>query len=150
MSLVVFLTVLATLFVLIAFGQPLARRLKLSFTVLLALAGIAIGGGAAFFIQTPITDALNPAARAVLDLPIHSEAFLYIFLPTLLFQVALTLDLRRMVEDWVPILVMAVVAAGAHFWCSAAAANNSSDFSGNMSARPQGSGWCRRRYGFGR
>ena len=36
--------------------------------------------------------------------------FLYVLLPTLLFQVALGLNLRRMAEDWVPILVMAVVA----------------------------------------
>jgi len=35
---------------------------------------------------------------------------LYVLLPTLLFQVALGLNLRRMAEDWVPILVMAVVA----------------------------------------
>lgn len=110
MSLVVFLSVLAVLFVLIALGQPLARRLKISFTVFLALMGIAIGGGASFLLATPFTDAFNEAAEAILHLPVHSEAFLYVFLPTLLFHVALTIDLRRMLEDWVPISVMAIVA----------------------------------------
>lgn len=110
MSLVAFLFVLAALFVLMAFGQPLAERLRISFTVLLALLGIAIGAGAAFLIATPFTDAFNEPAEAILHLPIHSEAFLYVFLPTLLFHVALTIDLRRMLEDWVPISVMAIVA----------------------------------------
>ncbi|MFN4098997.1 MAG: cation:proton antiporter, partial [Pararhodobacter sp.] len=32
------------------------------------------------------------------------------FLPTLIFQVSLTIDLRRMLDDWVPILMLAVVA----------------------------------------
>ncbi len=41
---------------------------------------------------------------------IRANVFLYVLLPTLLFQVALGLNLRRMAEDWVPILVMAVVA----------------------------------------
>ena len=33
-----------------------------------------------------------------------------VFLPTLIFQVSLTISLRRMLDDWVPILVLAVVA----------------------------------------
>ena len=41
MSIVAFLSILAALFVVIALGQPLARRMKLSYAVLLALLGIA-------------------------------------------------------------------------------------------------------------
>lgn len=110
MNLIAFLSVLAGLFVIIALGEPLAARLRISYTVVLAMLGIAIGAGASFLLSTDITDALNPLALSVLSLPITSEAFLYIFLPTLIFQVSLTLDLRRMVEDWVPITVMAIVA----------------------------------------
>ena len=51
-----------------------------------------------------------PAVIWLLALPIKSSVFMYIFLPTLVFQVALGLDLRRMLDDWVPILVMAVLA----------------------------------------
>src|SRR5690606_30154698 len=41
---------------------------------------------------------------------ISSEAFLVLFLPTLLFESALAVDVRRMMNDIAPILVMAVIA----------------------------------------
>jgi len=55
----------------------------------LALLGILIASGALFFLRTDLTDALNPVAEAILGLPIRSNVFLYVFLPTLLFQVTL-------------------------------------------------------------
>ncbi|MCL4188618.1 MAG: cation:proton antiporter [Rhodobacteraceae bacterium] len=110
MDLVVFLSVLAGLFVVVGLAQPLSELVRLPFAVVLALLGIMIGAGAGFFLATDLTDALNPLALSILGLPISSQVFLYVFLPTLLFQVALTLDLRRMLDDWVPILVMAVLA----------------------------------------
>jgi len=61
-------------------------------------------------VNSPLTGALDQAARAIMDLPIRSNLFLYVFLPTLVFQVALSVDVRRMMDDWVPILVLAVVA----------------------------------------
>lgn len=72
--------------------------------------GIAIGAGASWFWTTTVTDALNPVALAILNLPISSGIFIYIFLPILLFQVSLTLNLRRLLDDWVPVLTLAVVA----------------------------------------
>ena len=60
--------------------------------------------------RTDLTDALNPVAEAILGLPIRSNVFLYVFLPTLLFQATLGMNLRRMLDDWVPIMVLAVVA----------------------------------------
>ncbi|MCC6305829.1 MAG: cation:proton antiporter [Rhodobacteraceae bacterium] len=110
MDLVAFVSVLAGLFVVVGLAQPLASVVRLPFAVVLALLGMAIGAGAGFFLATDLTDALNPLALSILGLPTSSRVFLYVFLPTLLFQVALTLDLRRMLDDWVPILVMAVLA----------------------------------------
>ncbi len=110
MDLVTFLGVLAALFVVIGVGQPLAIWLRLPFTVLLAMIGILIGAGAGYLLSTELTDAFDPLASTILDFPVGSQTFLYVFLPTLLFQVALTLNLRRMLDDWVPILVMAVLA----------------------------------------
>jgi CPA1 family monovalent cation:H+ antiporter len=78
--------------------------------VILAGLGVLIGVAAAFFLRTDLTDALNPVAEAILGLPIRSNVFLYLFLPTLLFQATLGMNLRRMLDDWVPILVLAVVA----------------------------------------
>ncbi len=110
MTLIAFLLALALFLTIIGLMQPFASRVRLPLTVVLALVGIVIGAGAIFLLTTPLTDAFNDVAWQILALPIGSEVFLYVFLPTLLFQTALTLEVRRMLDDWVPILVMAVVA----------------------------------------
>ncbi len=110
MDIVLIIAVIASLFVVIGAAEPLATRLGLPYSVILAVLGILIGVGAIFFLRTDLTDALNPVAEAILGLPIRSNVFLYVFLPTLLFQATLGMNLRRMIDDWVPILVLAVVA----------------------------------------
>jgi CPA1 family monovalent cation:H+ antiporter len=110
MDIILITTIIASLFLLIGIAEPLAARLRLPYSVILALLGIMVATAASFFLRTELTDALNPVAEAILGLPIRSNVFLYVFLPTLLFQVTLVMDLRRMVDDWVPILVLAVVA----------------------------------------
>jgi monovalent cation:H+ antiporter, CPA1 family len=110
MDIVIVIAVIASLFVVIGAAEPLATRLRLPYSVILALLGILIAVGATFFLRTELTDALNPVAEAILDFPIRSNVFLYVFLPTLLFQATLGMDLRRMLDDWVPILVLAVIA----------------------------------------
>lgn len=110
MDIVVVTTVIASLFLVIGAAEPLAARLRLPYTVILAILGLLIGTGAIFLLRTELTDVLNPVAEAILGLPIRSNVFLYVFLPTLLFQATLGMNLRRMLDDWVPILVLAVVA----------------------------------------
>jgi monovalent cation:H+ antiporter, CPA1 family len=110
MDIVLVTAVIASLFLVIGAAEPLAARLRLPYSVILAVLGILIGVGATFFLRTELTDALNPVAEAILGLPIRSNVFLYVFLPTLLFQATLDMNLRRMLDDWVPILVLAVVA----------------------------------------
>lgn len=110
MDIVLITTVVAALFVVIGIAEPLAARLRLPYSVVLAILGTIIGAGALFFLRTELTDVLNPAAQAILGLPIRSNIFLYLFLPTLLFQATLGMNLRRMLDDWIPILVLAVVA----------------------------------------
>lgn len=110
MDIILVTTVIASLFLVIGAADPLAARLRLPFTVILAVLGILIGTAAIFFLRTELTDALNPVAEAILGLPIRSNVFLYVLLPTLLFQATLGMNLRRMLDDWVPILVLAVVA----------------------------------------
>ncbi|MDM7458987.1 MAG: cation:proton antiporter, partial [Paracoccus sp. (in: a-proteobacteria)] len=60
--------------------------------------------------RSPLADALTPVAETILALPIRSNVFLYVFLPTLIFQATLEMNVRRMLDDWVPILTLAVVA----------------------------------------
>ncbi len=110
MDIVLVTAVIASLFLVIGAAEPLAARLRLPYTVILALLGMLIGSAAIFFLRTDLTDALNPVAGAILGLPIRSNVFLYVFLPTLLFQATLGMNLRRMVDDWVPILALAIVA----------------------------------------
>ncbi len=110
MNIVVLTTIVAFLFLVIGAAEPIAARLRLPFTVIIAALGILIAAGATFFLRTELTDALNPVAEAILGLPIRSNVFLYVFLPTLLFQATLGMNLRRMLDDWVPILVLAVLA----------------------------------------
>lgn len=105
-------TLLATALLLIVVSaiQPLARRLMLSSTVLLAGVGILLGGGATLLLNTTHTQAFDDAARALLDFPINADVFLYVFLPLLVFHGSLSIDVRRLARDWVTVLVMAVVA----------------------------------------
>ncbi|WP_171172784.1 cation:proton antiporter [Ruegeria sp. HKCCA0370] len=110
MDIVVITTIITSFFVVIGVAEPLAARMRLPYSVILAVLGIVIGLGATFFLNTDLTDALNPGAQAIIDLPIRSDVFLYVFLPTLLFQATLGMNLRRMLDDWMPILMMAVVA----------------------------------------
>ena len=110
MDIVIVTTILSSLFLVIGVAEPLAAWLRLPYSVILAGVGSMIAAGAAFFLHTELTDALNPVAEAILGLPIRSNVFLYVFLPTLLFQATLGMELRRMLDDWVPILMLAVVA----------------------------------------
>lgn len=110
MDIVVITTIIASLFAVIGVAEPLSNRLRLPYSVMLAALGILIGAAAIFFLHTRLTDALNPVAEAILGLPIRANVFLYVLLPTLIFQATLDMNLRRMMDDWVPILVMAVLA----------------------------------------
>jgi CPA1 family monovalent cation:H+ antiporter len=88
----------------------LAQRLRLPYSVLLAIAGSALGLLIAARGDMPegffVTDFLDVLS----SFHISSQAFLVLFLPTLLFETALAIDVRRMMNDLAPILLMAVVA----------------------------------------
>jgi monovalent cation:H+ antiporter, CPA1 family len=101
---------LAGLLVLIALLQPLAVQLRVSGTVLLAVVGVCLGVAAGFFLQTDLIHAFEAPAELLIDFPITSAGFLYIFLPLLLFEAALLIDVRRMIDDAAPIFLLAVVA----------------------------------------
>jgi CPA1 family monovalent cation:H+ antiporter len=104
------LFIVAGLLVVIGLLQPFAARLNLSPTVLLAGVGVVIGIGAGFLLQTASTNAFHEIASLILDFPISSSGFLFVFLPVLLFEAALTIDVRRLVDDAAPVFVLAVIA----------------------------------------
>ncbi|WP_367160068.1 cation:proton antiporter [Kozakia baliensis] len=104
------LLALALLLALISAVQPLARRLEVSETVLLALVGIILGGAADLVLRSSMTEMFDSAAETLLYFPINSEAFLLIFLPILVFQGALAIDVRRLAHEAATVLLLAVVA----------------------------------------
>ncbi len=89
---------------------PVANRLNLPLSVVLALAGCALGGFVFLGRNLPEAGFLGDFVAALRGFEITSEALLYIFLPALLFEAALVIDVRRLVEDLAPILLLAVVA----------------------------------------
>ena len=110
MDLISFISVIALFFVVFALCEPAADKLRIPYTVLLAVVGTLLGMMALIVTAGPTSDLFGPAAAAILDLPIRSNVFIYVLLPTLLFQVALGLNVRRILDDWVPIVLMAVLA----------------------------------------
>ncbi|MEI7295861.1 cation:proton antiporter [Paraburkholderia tropica] len=93
----------------IALVQAVSLRFALSESVLLAAWGFALGGiymasGDLWpqLASSFVTPALEPR--------LPPEAYLWIFLPLLLFQAALSVNVREMLGDAAPILLLAVVA----------------------------------------
>lgn len=110
MSVISLVGIVAALFVVISLSEPLADRTRLPYTVVLAIIGTLIGLGAVFLVAHGSAVLGLPLAVERFEITIRASVFLYVLLPTLLFQVSLGLNLRRMADDWVPILVMAVMA----------------------------------------
>lgn len=99
--------VLAGLLVVVSFVQPLAVKLRLPHSVLLAVVGVSIGFASHMLIKA---GAGAEFVKPIVDLPFRSATFLYVFLPLLLFQASLTIEVRRMMEDAAAVLLLAVVA----------------------------------------
>lgn len=89
----------AILFAVVVATEPLARRMSLPLSIVLVIVGAVLG-----FTMDHGSIALSAS------LTISSEAFLYLFLPILLFETAIDLDVRRLLADIGPILLLAVVA----------------------------------------
>lgn len=109
-DIVLVLAVFAILLVVVALSQPLAGRLKMAPVVLLAVIGAAIGAVSGVLLHTPLSTRFGEIARLFADLPLGSETFIYVFLPLLIFEAAFTSDVRRILEDAAPILMLAVIA----------------------------------------
>ena len=87
---------------------PAARRMNFPYTVLLAVVGVAIGllkavadGGQIYI--------FSDFLRALHGLEITAEAVLFVFLPVLVFEAALALDVRRLLDDLGAILFLAII-----------------------------------------
>jgi len=96
---------------LIALLVPLSERLKLPLPTVVAVVGLAIGSAAAFSGITLIDLTHDTYDAKFFDhLSFDSQNLLFIFLPPLLFEMALAVDVRRLLEDLAAVMLMAVIA----------------------------------------
>lgn len=102
------LVVAGLLLAIIAAIQAVAARGWLPESSLLAIVGLVLG--ASYATLTRIAPQIGPSLDIIVRPDLPAEAYLWIFLPPLLFQAALTVDVRSMIPDAVPILVLAIVA----------------------------------------
>src|SRR5215831_4137965 len=104
------LIVITALLVIVGVCQPLAAFLKLPPPVLLGVVGVALGGFPAVMSQLGWSSRSDPSADIFVELPVTSATFIYVFLPLLVFEAGIATDVRRMLKDAAPILLLAVVA----------------------------------------
>ncbi len=87
---------------------PLARRIRFPYTVLLAAVGIGLG----LVSELTHTMHLGPVSdlfHSFGSLEITSEIIIFIFLPALVFESSLAIDVRKLLADIRPILFLAIV-----------------------------------------
>jgi CPA1 family monovalent cation:H+ antiporter len=90
---------------------PLAERLRLPHTVLLALAGLGLGFAASWVaMQGAAAGVLHDAFKGLAGMERTTELFLPLFLPPLLFTAGLTIDVRRLIDEMSAVLLLAIVA----------------------------------------
>lgn len=111
---------LAAVLTLAVLMLPIARRSNIPYTVLLAIVGVTLGfaaqhlgveaggehGAGGGHEGGPVWMQI---AQTVGGLRITSDVILFLFLPALVFESAMSLDLRKLMEDMRSILFMAVV-----------------------------------------
>ncbi|MGI9508131.1 MAG: cation:proton antiporter [Geminicoccaceae bacterium] len=90
---------------------PVAERLSLPLPTVLVVVGLAIGGVSSMAGVTYTDMVLDSYDAWFLDsLAINSDTLLLVFMPPLLFEMALAVDVRRLQEDLAVVMLMAVVA----------------------------------------
>jgi monovalent cation:H+ antiporter, CPA1 family len=104
------LLVVAGLLIVVGVSQPLASRLRLPQSVVLAAVGMAIGILPAVTAKLRFSHSVDVAAGLFANLPVNSSIFIYVFLPLLVFEAGIATDVRRTIEDAAAILLLAVVA----------------------------------------
>ena len=102
---------------------PLAERLAFPYAVILALVGIALGAIASVASGAAPGTVFGDVFATLDKFEPSAETLLAIFLPPLLFEAALNLDVRQLSEEIGPVLLLAVVgvvlctfAAGFALW----------------------------------
>jgi len=102
--------VFAGLLILVSVVQRLATWSTLPASILIAATGAALGGLSLLVEHLFPGTFITEGAHSLANLPVGSDVFLFVFLPALLFQSSLTIEVRQMISDAAPILLLAVIA----------------------------------------
>ncbi|MEP2234783.1 MAG: cation:proton antiporter [Alteripontixanthobacter sp.] len=87
---------------------PVARRVGIPYTVFLSIIGIGLGLSLGFAQAYDLGIASDFLAAAG-SFGLTSEIVFFIFLPALVFESALAIDIRRLIADIRPILILAIL-----------------------------------------
>ncbi|MEJ6595135.1 cation:proton antiporter [Parasphingorhabdus sp.] len=105
---------------------PVSRPIRIPYTVFLAAVGIILGFGLDWF-QDHDLGIVSDLFRAFGSFALSSEIIFFIFLPALVFESALAIDVRRLFADIGPIMFLAVAGllisaflVGSAVWASSA------------------------------
>ena len=89
---------------------PLSKRVKVPYTVLLALVGIIIGFLHGLLGITATDAGLHSQLfNSFQSFDLTSEIIFFVFLPVLIFEASLAIDVRKLLSDIRPILFLAVI-----------------------------------------
>ena len=102
--------VIAILLALVSLILPLADRFALPSAMLLAGLGMVLGFAISGLGHLPGMDPIGDLVSGLSMLGLSADAFLFLFLPPLLFTAALTIDVRLLFDELAAVLLLAVVA----------------------------------------
>lgn len=111
MSEVIFsLLAIAMVLALVSLLLPVAERLRVPHTVLVAVCGMALGFVGSWISSHAAFSVVRDTFDGLHRLGLGEEAFLALFLPPLLFTAGLTIDVRRLLDEFSAVLLLAIVA----------------------------------------
>ena len=97
------------LLALVSLLLPLAERVSIPYAVLLALVGVAIGGASNIPSVYQSGGILGDVVSWLHNFGLSAESLLYVFLPALLFEAALNVDVRQLSDEVPTVLLLAVI-----------------------------------------
>lgn len=110
LDLILVLFALAILLLAVSLLQPLATRLAVPQTLVLALLGVVLGLFVGPWYPIGLLQPITDLSEGLVLLNLQAEGFLFLFLPPLLFTAGLSVDVRLLREDMAAVLLLAVVA----------------------------------------
>jgi CPA1 family monovalent cation:H+ antiporter len=101
---------LAVLLAAVSILLPIAERSRLPFPVILVLFGMGLGALGQWTMANGVVGIGGDLFWGLRRIGLGADTFLYLFLPPLLFTAGLTIDVRRLFDEFAAVLLLAVVA----------------------------------------